>query len=291
MGDVWTMKKVLDWTIEYFASKNIPEPRLSAELLLAHILNARRIDIYVQFERILSPDERNAYRNLIQRRAQREPVQYILGETEFMGFPFKVSPAVLIPRPDTEILVDSVVEYIKSLKDQRKTMLDIGAGSGCIAVSLAKIFPGSEMWAIEKSPAALAIAKENAAINDVSIRFVEGDFFEHCSDFNIRFDIIVTNPPYISSSDWEKLQPEVRRYEPRDALYGGENGTEFFRRLIPATEEILKPGGSIFLETGYDQARIVAGLLQKAGYQTELRRDYSDIERVVIARRNSSKDK
>lgn len=284
-SEIWTVQKVLNWTVAYFTSKQIPEPRLSAELLLAQVLDCKRIELYLQFERTLSPGELAAYRLYIQRRAQREPVQYILGESEFMGLPFKVTPAVLIPRADTEILVDNAVEYLKSMEFPTPRIIDVGAGSGCIAVSLAKFFPAAEVWAVEKSAPALQIARENAARNAVQIRFLETDFFADSPAREVRFHLLVTNPPYVADSDWETLQPEVRRFEPEEALRGGPDGLVFYRRLAPLLPEMLAPGAAAMLETGYNQARAVAALLEKQQLAVEIRKDYQQIERVVIGRR------
>lgn len=285
MADIWTVQKVLNWTIEYFTSKNIPESRLSAELLLAHVLACKRIELYLQFERILTQGELAAYRSFIQRRVKREPVQYILGETEFMGLPFKVSPAVLIPRPDTELLVDCAIEYLRENNFQQPHILDIGAGSGCIAISLSKFFPGSTVWAVEKSSAALEVAKENARLNETDIQFVESGFFESDSKLDTKFNLVVTNPPYISDTDWDGLQPEVLQFEPASALRGGADGLDFYRRSIPLIGNMLEENGAILFETGYNQAREVAGMLENAGFTAAIRKDYQQIERVVIGRK------
>lgn len=283
MAETWTVRKVLDWTIDYFASRNIPEHRLSAELLLAAVLNCKRIEIYLQFERILSARERSLYREYIQRRIEREPVQYILGETEFMGLPFKVAPPVLIPRPDTELLVDCVIEYFREHLPPPLRILEIGTGSGCIAISIAKHLPGAEVWAIEKNLAAMEIARENAAWNEVPLHFVEGDFFQVYFQIPEKFDIIVSNPPYVSENDWLKLEPEVREHEPREALLAGKDGLDFYRHMIPLLGKLLKHPGMVFLETGYQQARAVAELLQPLSAKIEIKKDYRQIERLVIA--------
>jgi release factor glutamine methyltransferase len=284
MVDTWTVQRVLNWTICYFTSKNIPEPRLSAELLLAHALNNKRIELYLQFERILTPGELAGYRSFIQRRLQREPVQYILGETEFMGLPFKVNPAVLIPRPDTELLVDCAIEYLKEVNIPRPRILDVGAGSGCIAISLAKFFPDAEVWAVEQSTDALAVAEGNARRNEVKIQFVNNDFFDYIPGLNIKFNIVVTNPPYVSDNDWEALQAEIRHFEPRQALWGGSDGFDFYRRFIPLLEEILETNGAAMMETGYNQAQDVAEMLKDRNFYVDIRKDYRQIERVVIAK-------
>lgn len=285
MVDTWTVQRVLNWTVEYFTSKNISEPRLSAELLLAHLLNSKRIELYLQFERLLTPAELAAYRSSIQRRAQGEPVQYILGETEFMGMLFKVSPAVLIPRPDTELLVDCTIEYLKAANIAHPRILDIGCGCGCIAISLAKFFPEAEVWAVEKSTEAFAIAEENARLNEVNIQFVNNDFFDYYAGLDTKFNSIVTNPPYVSDKDWEELQLEVRQFEPRQALWGGADGLEFYRRFTPLFAKILEAKGVAMMETGYDQAQAVSAMLMQQNFSVEIRKDYRQIERVVIAQK------
>lgn len=285
MADIWTVQKVLNWTIEYFTSKNIPESRLGAELLLAHVLACKRIELYLQFERILTQGELADYRSFIQRRIKREPVQYILGETEFMGLPFKVSPAVLIPRPDTELLVDCAIEYLRENNFQQPRILDIGTGSGCIAIALAKFFPDSTMWALEKNSAALEMARENARLNKTDIQFVESDFWGSGSKLNTKFNLVVTNPPYISDTDWEGLQPEVLHFEPASALRGGADGLDFYRRSIPLIGNMLEENSAVLFETGYNQAQKVAGMLEKADFATTIRKDYQQIERVVIGRK------
>lgn len=283
MNDIWTLQKVLKWTIDYFSSHNIPEARLGAELLLAQVLGCRRIDLYVQFERVLSKEERAAYRGMVQRRVKREPVQYILGETEFMGLPFKVTSDVLIPRPDTEHLVDRVVGFLREEQLSAPSILDIGTGSGCIAISLAHLFPDAAVTAVDISETALAIAAENARNNDLEITLTAGDIFSLMPQFTNAFDVVVSNPPYISGKDWPELQPEVKEFEPRQALYGGEDGLEFYQRFVPAVKGLLKTGGAVFLETGYDQAKVVGEMCRQQDFHIEIFKDYQQIERIVAA--------
>lgn len=286
MADIWTVKRILDWTVDYFTTRNISEPRLSAEWLLASVLNGKRLDLYIQFERILSTRERDTFREYVKRRADFEPVQYILGETEFMGLPFTVSPEVLIPRPDTECLVDAICEYAAEAALNNAAILEIGTGSGCIAVALAKMLPQNHICAIEKSPGAVQIARRNAEQNGAEIEFIEGDCFEMCPGMQRRFEIIVSNPPYIAEGEWEGLQPEVRRFEPQMALLAGSDGFDFYRRFSPLAANMLSEKGRLFLETGHRQAGQVAEMLREHGFHCDIRRDYSGIERVVIARRN-----
>ncbi len=284
MDKPWTVKDILTWTSQYFQSKQIPDARLSAELLLARVLNCARIELYLQFERILSSEERSVYRKLVHRRAAREPVQYILGETEFMGLPIRVTPSVLIPRPETEILVDSVIEYAREAARPLR-ILDIGTGSGCIAIALAKLIPEAYVTATDITNEALEIAQENARLNEVEVTFHHGDIFQIYRDLPRPVDIIVSNPPYISRHDWEQLPPEIKEYEPATALRGGEDGMDFYRRLLRIIPELLAEQGALFLETGYDQARRVAEMFEAIDFYTIIRPDLNQIDRVVIARR------
>jgi release factor glutamine methyltransferase len=286
MPDLWSVDKILSWTINHFTSHKIPEPRLSAELLLAKVLNMKRIDLYLQFERILSSKERDRYRNYVKRRVKREPVQYILGETEFYGLPFKVGPEVIVPRPETELLVDAVLEAVKMSANSHQKILDIGTGSGCIAVSLAKLLPDSSIWAIDVSAAALKTARANADLNEVSVQFIEGDIFKDTSSLLTKFDIVVSNPPYVALRDINKLEPEVRDFEPKEALFAGEDGLEFYRKFVGVIPELLERNGKIFLEIGYDQAVPLKQLFSNVDFMVEARKDYNHINRILILERN-----
>lgn len=290
MVEVWTVKKILDWTTQHFSEKDIPEPRLSAELLLADVLGCTRIDLYLQFERIVSIAERQQFRAYITRRLHREPVAYILGHTEFMGLPFRVNREVLIPRPETELLVEAVIEHVKSRKLKSTTILDIGTGSGCIAVAIKKNCPECQVWAVEKSPAALELARENARLNAVEIEFLEGDFFSVYEALNRRFAVLVSNPPYVSEAELEHLEPEVKNYEPRLALVSGADALSFYRKLAPIAPTLLEAGGRVFFETAYNQARQVLALFQKHGFSGEVKLDYNQTERVVILNYEKAKE-
>lgn len=287
MSDVWTVDKILSWTINHFKSKKISEPRLGAELLLSKALNMKRIDLYLQFERILSAKERDQFREYVKRRVNREPIQYILGETEFYGFPFKVSPAVIVPRPETELLVDSVLEVLKEQKNPSVKILDIGTGSGCIAVALAKSFPDCSIWAIDKSDDALDIARTNADLNEVTIHFIEGDIFKDVSSFPTKFDIIVSNPPYVALKDLYKLDPEVRDFEPKEALFAGEDGLEFYKKFVNMIPGILDKHGTIFLEIGYDQSDRLEEIYSDANYKVKFKKDYNQFDRILILERKN----
>ncbi len=279
--ETWTVLKVLNWTKGYLAGKGVENSRLEAEWLLAAALGLDRVGLYVNFDRPLSDAELGACRGMVARRARREPLQYILGTQEFMGLEFEVTPAALIPRHDTETLVAEAVARGETVR----WVLDIGVGSGCIAVALAKLLPAAEIYGVEKSAAALELAGRNTVKHGAKIDLRQGSLFEPFGD--MRFDLIVSNPPYIASPEIAALQPEVRDYEPRDALDGGADGLDFYRAIIPVAPDRLEPGGWLMFEVGIDQAESVTGLFTAAGCFTELftAKDPAGIERVVGGRK------
>ena len=278
-SETWTILKVLNWTKEYLAEKGVENSRLEAEWLLSAALGLDRVGLYVNFEKPLSPGELASIRGIVGRRAKREPLQYILGSQEFMGLEFRVTPAVLIPRHDTETLV---LEALRRVGDA-KQVLDVGAGSGCIAVALAQHLPDASVSAVDSSDAALAVASENAGRNGVAVRLVSGSLFEPFR--GERFDLIVSNPPYIPTADLAGLQPEVRDYEPKGALDGGPDGLDFYRLIIPAAPEHLNPGGWLMVEVGIGQAEQVKKMFADSGYcEIFTARDPGGIDRVVGGR-------
>ena len=279
---IWTIGALLQWTQRYFGGKGVENPRLDAELLLCHVLGKDRVYLYVHFDQPLCKEELTAFRALVKQRSSRVPVAYILGEKGFMGLTFKVSPAVLIPRPETELLVEEVLLAVKPLA--KPYLLDLGAGSGAIIVSLLAHCPAAVGVAVDISPEALAVAGENAADNNVRDRLtlLQGDLFAPLG-LQERFDVIVSNPPYIPASDVDTLAPEVRR-EPRLALDGGRDGLDYYRRLAQEAPVYSKPGTLLALEIGIDQHETVPALLVVAGWTIQsIRRDYGNIPRVVLA--------
>ncbi|WP_298268931.1 peptide chain release factor N(5)-glutamine methyltransferase [Geobacter sp.] len=279
MSEVWTIRRVLDWTREYLAEKGVGNARLETEWLLGAALGLDRVGLYVNFDKPLNQNELGAIRGLVARRAKREPLQYILGSQEFFGLDFEVTPAVLIPRHDTEAVVEEALKRAPAAG----SILDIGAGSGCIAVALAKNLPDARVWGVEQSPAALALAQRNVERHGVRVTLFEGSLFEPFGDQ--RFDLIVSNPPYIPTADLETLQPEVREYEPRAALDGGADGLDFYRIIIPAAPEHLNPGGWLLVELGIGQAEAVLGMFGRAGFgDCFTARDPNGIDRVVGGR-------
>jgi release factor glutamine methyltransferase len=281
LAETWTLLKVLQWTADYLAQKGVETGRRDAELLLGATLELDRVGLYLNYDRPLTPAELSAFRERVGRRARREPLQHILGRTEFWSLPFLVTPAVLIPRADTEVLVE---EALKRLTGPCQ-ILDVGTGSGAIAVALAHELPSATVWAVDASAEALAVAAENARNNGVEgrVSFLRADLGALPGG---PYDLVVANPPYIPAGEVFDLMPEVRDFEPHLALNGGADGLDCYRRLLPAAAVCLKPGGWLLLEVGCGQAPQVLELLAANGKYQDFysTRDLSGIERVVGGR-------
>ncbi len=258
--EIWTTLKVLTWTTGYLTDKGVENARREAEWLLCESTGLDRVGLYLAFDKPLLDAELATYRALVVRRGKREPLQHILGSQEFDGLSFEVSPAVLIPRHDTETLLEAALFHAP----QAKSILDVGTGSGCIAISLARHLPQAQVTAVDLSPDAVAVAIRNATSNQVRIEFLQGSFFEPV--VNRRFDLIVSNPPYITTADLAELQPEVRDFEPRLALDGGPDGLDAYRALTSAAPHHLQPGGWLLFEVGAGQSEEVSNLLAEAGF-------------------------
>ena len=265
----WTVVDLLNWTTEYLSEKEFSEARLNAERLLGHVLGLERIELYTNFDRPLIPDELAAFKALLKRRLAHEPLQYILGETEFFSLPFKVSPAVLIPRPETEILVEHVIELCQHqfADTDELFILDVGTGTGCIAVSLAKHVENAVITAVDISHDALTLARGNAEAHDVSINFKEHDALKPWpTDYLNTFDIIVCNPPYVSFPEYQSLQPEIKEHEPKISLLGGNDGLEFYRKFANISTTLIKSNGYLFFEIGERQASSVKNIYAEVGF-------------------------
>ena len=254
--DTWTILKLIRWTEARFKKEGLPTPRLDAEVLLAESLGMDRVGLYTHFDQPLQPAELTRFKKLIRRRMAHEPLTYITGKREFWSLPFKVTPDVLIPRPETEGLVE---EALRLLADPERCgrggrILEIGTGSGAIIIALAKELPSASLVATDFSEKALALARENAAAIGVGerIQFLHGDLFAPL-ERESPFDLILSNPPYISRSEFASLAPEVRDFEPRIALDGGEDGLTFFRRALPRVGRYLQPAGWFLTEIGAGQ--------------------------------------
>lgn len=284
-----TVLEILRWTTGYFEDKGIDSARLDAELLLSHVLDLERIELYTQFNRPLNSKERDAYRALVKRRAQREPTAYILGHRHFWEFELAVDPRVLIPRPDTETLIRAALERIDDHSDAR--LIDVGTGSGAIAITLATERPELRIAATDNDPDALDVARKNATRLDVDdqISFFEGDLLDAVGDEWIPADYIVSNPPYVTDDERSELQPEVRDFEPTSALFAGPDGLDVIRRLIPAAHHALRPGATLLFEIGWRQGSKVTELLAESNFEDiEILSDYGDRDRVAAARKPTS---
>ena len=282
---VWTIMKILNWTKQYFEAKGVENPRLDAEVLLCAVLKCQRITLYVDFERPLSEEELATYREYVRRRGNFEPLAYILGERAFMRNTFKVNKATLVPRPETELLVESLVRIVPLLKREGDVkILDIGTGSGAIIVSLLDYLPNAKGVGVDISVDALIVAKENSEKIGVTgrIGFVRSDVFSKLP-LEKKFDIIVSNPPYIPAGDIAGLDKDVQQ-EPRGALDGGADGLDFYRRITAEAMDHMAEEGVLAFEIGIGQAAAVQQLCLDAGFvKTAVRKDYAGIERMVFA--------
>ncbi len=284
MEEAWTVLKVLQWTTGYLKEKGLAQPRADAEVLLAHVLGVERVQLYINFDKPLGGEELARYRGLIRRRSAFEPTQYITGKQEFWSLDFEVTPAVLIPRPETEVIVEKALEIAG---DRPTLVLDIGTGSGAIAVALAHEREEIRVVAADKSRQAIEVARRNAGKNGVAGRifFTVMDLFEALA-VRPLFDIIVSNPPYVSDEEFLDLAPEIANYEPQTALLGGgERGLAVIKRILGKFSAYLKPQGSLLMEIGLGQAEILETTL--AGDfpgRFEFIRDYSGVRRILHVR-------
>jgi release factor glutamine methyltransferase len=289
--ETWTISKTLDWTTQYFKKFNIEWPHLEAEILLAHALDLKRIGLYTNYERILTTEDLSGFKKLIQRRSKHEPIAYITGNQPFMSLDFYVDRSVLIPRPETEKLVEVVIDLVKSRTAPRTPFLaaDIGTGSGAIAVSLAKYLSDIKVIGIDSSSDAIKIAQKNAERHKVNDRcqFIAGDMLDPLETTN-KFDLILSNPPYIPTADIDTLQPDVKDYEPKEALDGGENGLLYIKKLIQESPKYLKEDGHLIFEFGIKQADNIMELTKDNFEETKIIKDSSGVERLYLGRKKSA---
>lgn len=290
-AETWTTRRLLHWTTEFFTRKSLDSPRLCAELLLAHVIGCERMRLYMETERPAAPEELKTLRGLVERAGRHEPVQYLLGEAWFYTRPFAVTPAVLIPRPATERIVEEVLQTARAGAQQETamTVIDIGTGSGILAVTLAAVLPAARIIATDICAEALAVARGNAARHGVTdrIEFVEGSLLEPLADRRppVRADVLVSNPPYISDSEWDDVAPNVRDYEPALALRAGADGLDILRPLIAEAHHFIRPGGRLLLEIAASQEAAVNSLaaVNPALSSVRVLKDYEDLPRVLSA--------
>lgn len=287
---VWTVIEIIKWGTGYLTEKGFDEARLTVELLLSETLGVKRFDLYVKHDQPLKREELDRFKVLLKRRLSHEPVQYIVGKTSFYSIPLKVDKRALIPRPETEILAETVIDHCRTYLSQRELVrvLDVGTGSGCLAIAVAKFVRNSVVTAIDSSDAALGLAGENAEMTGTAekITFLRSDFLGLGSNaFETKFDILVSNPPYIPKSDLPTLSEDIREFEPIEALSDGSDGMTFFRKISEMAPVLLRDGGWVFVETGFGQAGEVGRLFSdRGGIELLVKKDLSNIDRVVRAR-------
>ncbi len=284
----WTIKKLLDWMAGHFTDKKIDSPRLTAELLLTNVLNMQRIELYMNFDKEVEKANLEKLRDLVKRCLNHEPVQYLTGRTEFYSISLKVSPACLIPRPETELLVERAIEFLRT-RTGPQYVCDLCTGSGCIAVSIAKNYIEAKIVATDICDNALKIAAENIAKYNLTekIHLLHGDLFKPIIDqLDVKeFDLITCNPPYISHPEMEKLEPKVKNHEPQLALNGGPDGLDIYRRIADEVGNHLKKDGLLLLEIGYLQGPAIRQMLEdtKIFSQIRVEKDLSNNDRIVSA--------
>jgi len=291
-----TVLEAIQKSADFLGKKNVESARLNAELLLAHVLKLPRMKLYLNFERVLTAPETDGLRELVKRRGNREPLQHIVGSTSFCGCEIVVNRHALVPRPETELLVELGWKFLQGrsgdpLTGERRAgdcapyqALDFGTGTGCIAIALAVKCSGAKIFALDVSTDALALARQNAETNKVleRIEFIQGDGFGALPE--TRFDLLISNPPYIASVEIETLQPEVRDFDPRMALDGGTDGLDFYRRLAGGGKKFLKPDGKIMVEFGDGQADLIKNIFESEKWIVEaVQEDYSHRARFLVA--------
>jgi release factor glutamine methyltransferase len=282
----WTILKLIQWTTSYFTSHQVESPRVDAEILLAYCLGIKRVDLYIRFDQPLSQHELTVFKDLIKRRAKREPVAYITGQKEFWSINFNVTPDVLIPRPDTECLVEAALEYLSGKQNSQPIKIfEPGTGSGAVIISLCSEHPENIFFASDLSVKAIETARRNAKKNGLEkpIHFFSGDWLAPINHATCCFDIIISNPPYIPRSVIETLHPEISKFEPRLALDGDKDGLFALRHLISSAHSFLRPGGSLILEIGHDQKEQVQKMITACGEYEDcsFRKDYGGNYRVA----------
>lgn len=279
----WRIKDLLLWTTRYLADRGMQEARLEAEILLAHALDKDRVYLYANYEKPINQDERDVYRSYIKRRVAGEPAAYIVGKQEFMSLAFKVSPDVLIPRPDTEIMVETVLNLAEQNEIQR--ICDVGTGSGAIAISLAAYLQPAAVFAVDISAPALAIARQNADRHQVQVDFRHGDLLEPMEG-EAPLDMIVANLPYVTSQQIQDLDPGVKDYEPQLALLASGDGLDIYRRMIPQAFQCLRPGGYLLIEIDPRQSEASQQMFHEFT-GVRIFQDGAGRDRLVLGRRST----
>jgi release factor glutamine methyltransferase len=287
----WTIQRLLTWVTDYLTQKGVDAPRLSAELLLSHVLGLKRIELYTQYNKVVAPEQLDRLRDLVKRAGQHEPVAYLVGKTEFYSIEFEVTPDCLIPRPETELLVQRSIEFLRK-RTGPQYLCDLCTGCGIIAVAVGKNVPDAKVLATDISEPALAVAARNVEKHKLQdrIELRPGDLFEPLVPQIDQFDLIACNPPYVSAAEYEALDRNVKDYEPRLALYAGQDGLDLYRKIGERVSQFLKPDGILLLEIGCTQGPAVQELLEQTKTFTQLRidKDLQGHNRIVVANRTST---
>jgi release factor glutamine methyltransferase len=286
----WTIQRLLAWITEYLTKNQIDAPRLSAEMLLSHVLSMKRIELYAQFDRIIEKESLDRLHGLVKRAGQHEPVAYLIGRTEFYSLEMEVTSDCLIPRPETELLVQRAIEFLRT-RDDIQHVCDLCTGCGCIAIAIAKNYPTAHVVATDISDQALAVAARNVEKYGLGERIdlLCGDLFDPLVPHLdvTSWDVIVCNPPYVSTAEYEALDKNVKDYEPKTALLAGEDGLDIYRHLVEKIDQFLKPDGALLLEIGYAQGPAIRDLLEQTDLFSDIKveKDHQNNDRVVTARR------
>jgi len=284
----WTIQKLLTWITDYLTQRTVDAPRLSAELLLSHVLGLKRIELYTQYNQPVAPEQLEQLRGLVKRAGQHEPVAYLVGRTEFYSMEFDVTPDCLIPRPETELLVQRAIEFLRK-RTGPQLVCDLCTGCGIIAVAIARNVPDAKIIATDISDPALGVAAKNIEKHKLQerIELRQGDLFEPLVAQLDLFDVIACNPPYVSEAEYEALEKNVKDYEPRLALHAGADGMDFYRRISEKVDGFLKPDGILLLEIGYQQGDAVRTLFEQAGAFAEVRteKDLNRNDRIIVAQK------
>ncbi|KPJ66942.1 MAG: hypothetical protein AMJ43_06350 [Coxiella sp. DG_40] len=288
--ETWTIQKLLNWITEHFAEKGIDSPRLSAELLLSYVLSLKRIELYTQFDKPVNKERLDRLHDLVKRACQNEPIQYLTSRTEFYSLELEVNSDCMIPRPETELLVERAIEFLRS-RSGRQFVCDLCTGCGCVAVAIARNYPDCRIVATDICDAALGVAAKNIEKHKLGerIRLLCGDLFEPLvQQLDVRkFDLIVCNPPYVSASEFENLDKKIKDYEPKSALFAGADGLDIYRRIVEKVEAFLKADAALMLEIGCSQGQAVRGLLEQAGVFVEIKieKGFHNNDRVAVAKK------
>jgi release factor glutamine methyltransferase len=299
--ETWTIQKLLNWVTQYLTEKGIESPRLSAELLLSEILGLKRIELYTHHDSPVAHKELDKLHDLVKRAGQNEPIAYLVGKTEFYSMELLVTQDCLIPRPETELLVQRAIEFLRDSRHKSGVLslesgvciCDLCTGCGCIATAIAKNFPNARIIATDISDAALAVAASNVEKHQLQdrITLLSGDLFEPVIPQleSGKFDLIVSNPPYVSSVEYEKLDKNVLDYEPRLALFAGIDGLDIYRRILEKVDEFLKPDSALIMEIGYAQGPAIKEMLEKTEIFSAIKieKDFSNNDRIVIAKKST----